>query len=83
MPLSAFAPVYSLRTTPREQAFGAMGMRRVEAEVDAGNDASNALLRRPGFVHEGVLRERRVAKGRAYGVHVYGLLASEWSKGLA
>lgn len=61
--------------------FGPLGMRRVEAEVDPANAASNALLRRLGFTHEGLLRDRWVAKGRTYGVNVYGLLADEWPPG--
>ena len=60
------------------QAFGALGVRRIEAEVQPDNAASNALLRAMGFVHEGTLRQRWVAKGRAYDTHVYGLLAHEW-----
>ena len=60
------------------QAFGPMGVRRVEAEVQPDNLASNALLRALGFTHEGTLRQRWVAKGRAYDTHLYGLLADEW-----
>lgn len=59
-------------------AFGAMDIRRIEAEVNLDNQASNQLLRSLGFVHEGLLRERWVAKGVTYGVNIYGLLASEW-----
>lgn len=61
-----------------DHAFGPMGIRRVEAEVDPDNHASNALLRALGFRHEGVLRQRWVAKGRAHDVNAWGLLASEW-----
>lgn len=60
------------------QAFGPMGVRRIEAEVQPDNTASNALLRSLGFACEGTLRQRWVAKGRAYDTHVYGLLADEW-----
>ena len=60
------------------QAFGALGVRRIEAEVQPDHIASNALLRALGFVHEGTLRQRWVAKHRAYDTHVYGLLAHEW-----
>ena len=60
------------------QAFGALGVRRIEAEVQPANQASNALLRSLGFVHEGTLRQRWVARQRAYDTHVYGLLADEW-----
>lgn len=58
--------------------FQTMGIRRIEAEVNPDNVASNALLRSLGFTHEGLLRERWVAKGVVYGVNVYGLLAAEW-----
>lgn len=58
-------------------AFEGLHLRRIEAEVNPDNVASDALLRALGFVHEGFLRERWVAKGRAYGVNVYGLLASD------
>ena len=60
------------------QAFGALGVRRIEAEVQPDNLASNALLRALGFVHEGTLRQRWVAKGWAYDTHIYGCLAPEW-----
>lgn len=58
--------------------FCAQGMRRVEAEVNPENVASTALLRALGFSLEGHLRERYEAKGKVYGVDVYGLLAREW-----
>ncbi|MBI5258005.1 MAG: GNAT family N-acetyltransferase [Burkholderiales bacterium] len=59
-------------------AFGPMRIRRIEAEVNPANEASNRLLRTLGFTHEGFLRERWEAKGACYGVNVYGLLATEW-----
>jgi [ribosomal protein S5]-alanine N-acetyltransferase len=59
-------------------AFGTLGVRRIEAEVHPDNTGSHALLRAVGFVHEGCLRQRWVAKGRAYDTHVYGCLADEW-----
>ena len=59
-------------------AFKAMGIRRVEAEVNPSNVASNALLQSLGFTREGFLRERWIVKGKTQGVNVYGLLVSEW-----
>ena len=53
-------------------------IRRLEAEVNPSNVASNALLKSLGFTQEGYLRERWVAKGATYGVNIYGLLAAEW-----
>jgi len=64
-------------------AFGAMGIRRVEAEVNPSNEASNRLLRLLGFTLEGFLRERWVAKGVTYDVNIYGLLAAEWPEDAA
>ena len=60
------------------QAFGALGVRRIEAEVQPDNRASQALLLALGFVHEGTLRQRWVTGQRAYDTQIYGLLAQEW-----
>jgi RimJ/RimL family protein N-acetyltransferase len=59
-------------------AFGSLGIRRVEAEVNSSNVASIRLLRSLGFVHEGTLRKRWVTKGAAYDTDMYGLLSGEW-----
>lgn len=61
------------------QALGPSGLRRLEAEVDTNNAASNTLLQRLGFTREGTLRQRWVGKGRTYDTHLYGLLAGELS----
>jgi RimJ/RimL family protein N-acetyltransferase len=62
-----------------DSAFGSMGLRRIEAEVNTRNRPSAALLLRLGFTKEGVLRERWISKGRAADVEMYGLLRHEWS----
>jgi RimJ/RimL family protein N-acetyltransferase len=62
-------------------AFGRLGLRRLEAEVNPDNLASNEVLRRAGFSLEGTLRQRWVAKGAAYDTNIYGLLATEWPTG--
>lgn len=59
-------------------AFGAMSIRRLEAEVNPANEPSNAILRRIGFRLEGTLRKRWVGKGGAYDTNFYGFLAEEW-----
>lgn len=69
---------YEALTLAIDAAFGALRIRRIEAEVNVANTASNALLSRLGFVREGTLRERWCAKGVAYSVHFHGLLAREW-----
>lgn len=59
-------------------AFDEMGLRRLEARVEAPNTASSALLRRLGFKQEGVLRQRWAAQDRAIDAEVFGLLKHEW-----
>jgi [ribosomal protein S5]-alanine N-acetyltransferase len=59
-------------------AFGAAGLRRLEAEVNPANGASTRLLQRLGFVQEGLLRQRWVARGEPYDVAAFGLLSHEW-----
>ena len=59
-------------------AFGGLGLRRIEAEVNPANTASTRLLDRLGFTCEGLLRQRWFAKGVAHDVNVYGLLHNEW-----
>ena len=61
-------------------AFGPLGLRRIEAEVDPTNAASQATLRRLGFVHEGRLRQRWTAKGRSYDTDIFGLLAADFAE---
>jgi len=65
-------------TAACRHAFGAMELRRVEAEVNPVNEASCSLLTRVGFVLEGTLRQRWTAKGSTYDTNIYGLLADEW-----
>jgi [ribosomal protein S5]-alanine N-acetyltransferase len=64
------------------QTFTAYGLRRLEAEVNPDNRASDALLRRLGFTPEGLLRKRWAAKGAVYDVRLYGLLSDEWRPAL-
>lgn len=59
-------------------AFGAWGLRRLEAQVNTANAASNRVLARLGFVQEGVLRQRFVSNGMPYDVQFHGLLKQEW-----
>jgi RimJ/RimL family protein N-acetyltransferase len=59
-------------------AFRELGIRRIEAEVNPANAASNALLRKLGFVLEGVLRQRWSGRQGTYDSNYYGCLAQEW-----
>lgn len=58
-------------------AFNDLALRRLEAEVNPENRASVKLLGRLGFIREGLLRKRWVAKGEAYDVEIFGLLSGE------
>jgi [ribosomal protein S5]-alanine N-acetyltransferase len=61
-----------------DSAFGTMGLRRLEAEVDTRNSSSARLLQRLGFTKEGLLRQRWLTKGEARDVEMHGLLRDEW-----
>ncbi len=60
-----------------DHAFEALGVRRIEAEVNPTNTASCRLLADVGFVHEGRMRQRWTAKGVTYDTNLYGLLATD------
>lgn len=60
-------------------AMGPMRIRRLEAQVDPRNAASQGLLRRLGFTREGLLRQRWIDKGEPCDVEMYGLLSREWN----
>lgn len=62
-----------------DHAFGAMGLHRLEADVDPRNEASLKALRRLGFVEEGRLRERWYVGGEPQDSVLLGLLAPEWA----
>lgn len=57
-------------------ATGCLGLQRIEAWVNDGNQASAALFVRLGFVHEGTLSRRYFALGRWHAVRVYGYLTT-------
>ncbi|MCW5633588.1 MAG: GNAT family N-acetyltransferase [Rubrivivax sp.] len=59
-------------------AFGALGLRRLEADIDPRNERSGLSLERLGFRREGLLRERWCVAGEVSDSALYGLLAREW-----
>ncbi|WP_189644735.1 GNAT family N-acetyltransferase [Luteimonas gilva] len=61
-------------------AFRTLRLHRVEADIDPRNEASRRILRRLGFVSEGVLRERFFVGDQATDSEVFGLLAEDWMK---
>lgn len=58
--------------------FAAEGMRRVWADVDPDNAASNAVLKNLGFTLEGRLRESWSTHIGVRDSLIWGLLAHEW-----
>jgi ribosomal-protein-alanine N-acetyltransferase len=61
-----------------ECAFGVMGLRRLDAQIDSRNDSSRRLLQRLGFAKEGLQRERWIDGGVPADAELYGLLRHEW-----
>lgn len=59
-------------------AFTELGLNRVEAVVDDGNERSQGLLRKLGFTHEGRLRKRFYFRERYWDEHYFGLLKDDW-----
>ena len=59
-------------------AFGPLGLRRLEADIDPRNQASLRALERIGFVREGLLRERWQVGDEISDTAFMGLLAREW-----
>ena len=64
-------------------AFDALGLLRVEADIDPRNNASWRLLERLGFQREGLLRKRWRVNGEICDTAFYGLLADEFVRGEA
>ena len=59
-------------------AFEALGLERLTARVETGNRASQGVVERCGFRHEGTLRADAVdLAGRRVDVRLYGLLRDE------
>jgi ribosomal-protein-alanine N-acetyltransferase len=59
-------------------AFPALGLHRIEADVDPRNEGSRRLLLRLGFRSEGLLRERYFVGDEVSDTELFGLLAAEW-----
>jgi RimJ/RimL family protein N-acetyltransferase len=64
-------------------AFAALGLHRVEADVDPRNARSIRALERAGFVREGCQRERYCQGEEWQDAVLYGLLRRDWVGGPA
>ena len=65
-------------TAVADYAFGPMGLRRLEADVDPRNEASLRAVERLGFAREGLLRERWQVGDEISDTVMLGLLARDW-----
>jgi len=63
-------------------AFNKVKLRRINISASPKNKASNALIRKIGFKHEGMTRKRLRVKstGKIHDSNIYGMLKSEWKK---
>ncbi|WP_164843888.1 GNAT family N-acetyltransferase [Croceicoccus ponticola] len=61
-----------------DHVFASGDIRRIYADTDPDNDASNCLLERLGFTLEGCLRENWFTHIGARDSKIWGLLAREW-----
>jgi RimJ/RimL family protein N-acetyltransferase len=59
-------------------AFATLDLNRVQAETDPRNTASNRVLEKLNFIHEGTLRQDCIVSGEVSDSRVYGLLRQDW-----
>ena len=59
--------------------FSGLDLNRIEADIDPRNEASAVVVRRLGFRHEGLMRERWIVNGEICDTAFYGLLRSDWA----
>jgi len=65
-----------------EHAFGALGMNRIEADIDPQNIASGRVLEKLAFRLEGFMPERWIVHGETADTAYYGLLRRYWDERL-
>lgn len=58
--------------------FEDMGLSRISVTIMATNPRSMRLIKRAGFVEEGVMREYSIASGRRVDEHVFSMLKRDW-----
>jgi ribosomal-protein-alanine N-acetyltransferase len=63
-----------------DHAFGALGMNRIEADIDPNNIASQRVLEKLAFRREGFMPERWIVHGEKADTAFYGLLKRYWDE---
>lgn len=63
-----------------DDAFGTIGLRRLEAQINPLNVASCRVVESLGFTREGLLRKRWLDQDKVNDCAFYGLLREEWVK---
>ena len=61
-------------------AFATLDLNRVQAELDTRNGASERVLIKLGFVHEGTTREDCIVNGEVSDSFIYGLLHRDFTR---
>jgi ribosomal-protein-alanine N-acetyltransferase len=61
-----------------DHGFGALGLNRIEADIDPRNAASARVLEKIGFQKEGYMPERWIVQGEPADTAWYGLLRRYW-----
>jgi RimJ/RimL family protein N-acetyltransferase len=61
-----------------DHAFGALGMNRIEADIDPRNAGSRQVLEKLAFQREGYMPERWIVHGETADTEFYGLLKRYW-----
>jgi len=51
-----------------------LGVHRIEALIEEGNERSGRALKKAGFIHEGLLRDYEIKNGKFISLHMYALV---------
>lgn len=60
--------------------FESSQVNRIEIRMAVGNQASEKIAQKNGFIHEGTSRQAAYSGGKHHDMHLYSKLRSEWRK---